>query len=78
VITNVDIISNAVCGRGRGASNAAASVVGIPTIVGYDDEGYGIGFAPGTYYIGAIADSTNAVLESETNNALPGNQITIQ
>ena len=34
--------------------------------------------ASGTYYIGAIADSSSIVVESdETNNALAGNQITI-
>jgi len=34
--------------------------------------------APGTYYLGAIADVNNNVQESsETNNALAGNQITV-
>ena len=33
---------------------------------------------PGTYYIGAIADYTNSVKETdESNNSLAGNQITI-
>ena len=50
-----------------GASNAADTTVTIP-----------VSLAPGTYYIGAIADTSNNVSESnEANNALAGNQITI-
>jgi subtilase family serine protease len=35
--------------------------------------------APGTYYLGAIADETDVVIESnEFNNALAGNTIRIR
>jgi hypothetical protein len=56
-------------GLAAGVSNAAASVVGIPTIVGYDDEGYGIGLAPGTYYIEALA--TQPTLSSSPRRTMP-------
>ena len=50
-----------------GASNTAETSVTIPNHI-----------APGTYYIGSIADYGNNVTESdETNNALAGNQIYI-
>lgn len=50
-----------------GGSSSAETVLTIPP-----------GFAPGTYYIGVIADYDNKVIESdETNNGLAGNQVTI-
>jgi subtilase family serine protease len=50
-----------------GATSNASTVVTIPSTL-----------AVGTYYIGAIVDSTNALTETnETNNALAGNTITV-
>lgn len=50
-----------------GASDPASTTVSIPT-----------GIAPGTYYLGAIADYPGGVPESdETNNGLAGNTITV-
>jgi len=50
-----------------GAESTSGTVVTIPA-----------GMASGRYYIGAIADYSNTVTESnETNNALAGNRITI-
>jgi subtilase family serine protease len=69
VITTSDILigGRGIDGLASGASSPADTTVTIPTSV-----------APGTYYIGAIADSYNSVAESnEANNALAGNQITI-
>lgn len=51
----------------RGASSAAATTVTIPATL-----------APGTYYLGAIADYANQARESdEANNALVGSLITL-
>jgi subtilase family serine protease len=69
VITTADTLVGYrfVSGLAPGASSAADTVVTIPTSI----EG-------GSYYIGAIADYSNSVIESdETNNALAGNQITV-
>ncbi len=56
-----------VSGLAAGAQQAVSGTFTIP-----------VGLAPGTYYLGAIADNYRYVTESnETNNALEGNQITI-
>jgi subtilase family serine protease len=56
-----------VAGLGPGASSTADTTVTVPA-----------GLAPGTYYIGAIADPANQMIESnESNNTRAGNQITI-
>lgn len=50
-----------------GASNSANTTVTIPS-----------GLTPGTYYIGAIADTANVLPEdNETNNSLAGNTINV-
>jgi subtilase family serine protease len=80
VITGNDIYlgTRALSGLASGASDAATTTVTIPSIIGYDEEGYPIGLPPGTYYIGAIADIYNQVQESsEMNNTLTGTQIVI-
>jgi hypothetical protein len=54
-------------GLSAGSSRTSSRSLGIPT-----------GLTPGTYYIGAVADYTGVVAESdETNNSLAGNTITI-
>ncbi len=68
-ITTSDTVlaTRTVSSLGAGASNTANTSVTIPT-----------GLTPGTYYIGAIADYTNVIAESnETNNALTGNTIQV-
>jgi subtilase family serine protease len=80
VITSSDIYltTRSISGLAAGASNAAATTVTIPRTIGYDEDGYPISLPPGTYYIGAVADSNNQVQESsETNNTLAGSQIVI-
>ena len=80
MITTSDIYlgTRSVASLAAGASNAAATAVTIPRIIGYDEDGYPISLPPGTYYIGAIADTYNKVQESsEVNNALAGNQLVI-
>jgi subtilase family serine protease len=65
--SDIKIGSRTVYNLSSGASSTEGSVVTIPATV-----------LPGTYYIGAIADFYDNILESdETNNALVGNQITV-
>jgi subtilase family serine protease len=69
VITTYDMMigSRLVTGLTAGSSDTADTAIVLPGSI-----------APGTYYIGAIADYRNDVKESdETNNALTGNRITI-
>lgn len=55
-------------GLAAGITSSAITTVTVPTTL-----------APGTYYLGAIADYTHQAQESdETNNSLAGNSITIQ
>jgi subtilase family serine protease len=70
VITTADqyLSASSVSGLAAGAQQTVSRTITIPT-----------GQAPGTYYIGAIADYSNVAQETnETNNALAGNTITIQ
>ncbi len=69
IITTADnrIGTRYISGLTPGAINSVSSSLTILTNV-----------APGTYYIGAIADYANSHKESnETNNSLAGNQITV-
>ncbi len=69
VITTSDtlIASRTVASLKANASSTATTTVTVPTSL-----------APGTYYVGAIADSTNAIAETnEANNAIVGTQISI-
>ena len=68
VITSADTLigSAAVGALAGGASQLINGSVPIPTSL-----------APGVYFLGAIADASNAILETnETNNTRVGNQIT--
>ena len=67
VITTADtyIGQRYVSGLTAGTDNTAATVITVPAV------------NSGTFYIGAITDPSNTIVESdETNNALAGNQIT--
>lgn len=67
-----------IAGLGAGASDASGTAVTVPSVLGWDDEGSEIYLPPGTYYLGAIADPSNAIGEpDETNNGLSGNKIEI-
>ncbi len=80
VIAGTDIFlgSRSVSGLAAGASSSADTTVTIPSSLGEDEYGVPIYLAPGTYYIGAIADISHSVGESnETNNTRAGTQIVI-
>jgi hypothetical protein len=79
--TNKEDVAYAVGVRKDSAGNflsPADTAVRIPATWGHDEDGYEIPFPTGTYYVGAVADTANSVLENKGNNALAGNQIIVQ